>query len=107
MRLLCLAVCVSALWAGDAPRPLYRVETIAGSLNLGDGGPAVAAQFGAIQGIALDRWGNFYVADTDHHRVRKINSTGVVATVAGTGAPGFGGDGGPASAAQLNLPYGL
>src|SRR5947199_9475330 len=108
MRLLWLAaVCGCALRAGDARRPLYRIETVAGSANLGDGGPATAAQFGAIQGIALDRWGNLYVADTDGHRVRKINPAGVVATVAGTGAPGFAGDGGPASAAQLNLPYGV
>src|SRR4051812_19701377 len=108
MRLAVLAaVCVCTLVAADAPRPLYRIETVAGSANLGDGGPATAAQFGAIQGIALDRWGDLYVADTDGHRVRKINPAGIVATIAGTGAPGFSGDGGPASAAQLNLPYGL
>src|SRR4051794_4120751 len=92
-----------ALHAGDAPRPLYRVATVAGSANLGDGGPAIAAQFGAIQGIALDRWGNLYVADTDHHRVRKINAAGIASVFAGAGTPGFSGDGGPAAAAQLNL----
>jgi sugar lactone lactonase YvrE len=108
MRLVVLAaVCVCALVAADAPRPLYRIETVAGSANLGDGGPATAAQFGAIQGIALDRWGNLYVADTDRHRVRKINTAGIVSTLAGTGVPGFSGDGAPAPAAQLNLPYGL
>jgi len=108
MRLLWLAAfCAWFLRAGDAPRPLYRIEAVAGIANLGDGGPATAAQFGAIQGISLDRWGNLYVADTDGHRVRKINPAGIVNIVAGAGAPGFGGDGGPASAAQLNLPYGL
>src|SRR5215212_7172193 len=101
------AICVCALGAGEAPRPLYRIEAVAGSANLGDGGPATAAQFGAIQGIATDRWGNLYVADTDRHRVRKINAAGIVSTLAGSGTAGFTGDGGPATAAQLNLPYGL
>src|SRR5436305_15300855 len=96
------AMFACGLLAADAPRPLYRVETMAGSANLGDGGPATAAQFGAIQGIALDRWGNLYVADTDGQRVRKINASGIVATIAGTGASGFSVDGGPASAAPLN-----
>src|SRR5436305_4710193 len=101
------AMFACGLLAADAPRPLYRVETMAGGANLGDGGPATAAQFGAIQGIALDRWGNLYVADTDGQRVRKVNPAGIVTAIAGTGVPGFSGDGGPASAAQLNLPYGL
>jgi uncharacterized protein (TIGR03437 family) len=74
---------------------------------MGDGGPATAAQIGSIQGIAADRWGNLYLSDTDHHRVRKIDTTGVITTVAGTGAAGFSGDGGPATSAQLNLPYGI
>src|SRR4051794_39247793 len=108
MKLFVLAAAgVCLLAAGDAPRPLYRIETVAGSANLGDGGPATAAQFGAIQGITVDRWGNLYVADTDRHRIRKINPAGIVATVAGCGIPGFSGDGGPAAGAQLNLPYGV
>ncbi|MBZ5619341.1 MAG: hypothetical protein LAQ69_11555 [Acidobacteriia bacterium] len=85
----------------------YRIETVAGSARMGDGGPAAIAQIGAIQGIALDRFGNLYLSDTDHHRVRKVSSAGVITTVAGTGAAGFSGDGGPATSAQLNLPYGL
>jgi uncharacterized protein (TIGR03437 family) len=74
---------------------------------MGDGGPATMAQIGAIQGIALDRFGNLYLSDTDHHRVRKVSGAGVITTIAGTGTAGFGGDGGPATAATLNLPYGL
>ena len=93
--------------AADSPRLLYRVETVAGSDNMGDGGPATAAQIGSIQGIATDRWGNVYLSDTDHHRVRKIDTAGMMSTVAGTGTPGFSGDNGPATNAQLNLPYGL
>ena len=74
---------------------------------MGDGGPATAAQIGTIQGIAVDLLGNVYLSDTDHHRVRKIDTTGIVTTVAGTGTAGFSGDGGPATSAQLNLPYGV
>ena len=62
---------------------------------------------GAIQGVAADRFGNLYLSDTDNHRVRKVNAAGTISTVAGTGAAGFSGDGGPASEARLNLPYGL
>jgi uncharacterized protein (TIGR03437 family) len=108
MRCFLLALaCVLPALAADAPRPLYRIEAVAGSDNLGDGGPALSAQFGNIQGIALDRWGNLYIADTDRHRVRKVAPGGGVSTIAGTGAAGFSGDGGAAVNAQLNLPYGI
>jgi DNA-binding beta-propeller fold protein YncE len=80
---------------------------VAGSGSLGDGGPATAAQIGSLQGIAADRWGNLYLSDTDHNRIRKIDTTGTITTVAGTGVAGFSGDGGPATSAQLNLPYGI
>jgi uncharacterized protein (TIGR03437 family) len=90
-----------------APRVLYRIETVAGSARTGDGGPAIAAQLSNIQGVAVDRFGNLYLSDTDNHRVRKVSPSGVISTLAGTGSAGFSGDGGPAAAAQLNLPYGL
>jgi uncharacterized protein (TIGR03437 family) len=109
-RVFCL---ILALALGPAARSAnlagttYRIEAVAGSAGLGDGGPAAMAQIGAIQGIAADRWGNLYLSDTDHHRIRKVSADGMIATIAGTGAAGFSGDGGPASAAQLNLPYGI
>jgi len=109
-RYLYLAMALAwtpAVNAADSPRLLYSISTVAGSASMGDGGPATAAQIGAIQGIATDRWGNLYLSDTNHHRVRKIAATGIITTVAGTGTAGFGGDGGPATSAQLNLPYGL
>jgi uncharacterized protein (TIGR03437 family) len=93
-------------WGADAARVTYHVETVAGSSRIGDGGPALAAQFSNIQGIAVDRLGNLYLSDTDHHRVRKV-SAGIVITIAGTGVAGFSGDGGSALTAQLNFPYGL
>jgi uncharacterized protein (TIGR03437 family) len=93
--------------AADSPQTVYRIETVAGSAWMGDGGPASAAQIGAIQGVAVDRLGNVYLSDTDNSRVRRVDTKGIITTVAGTGVAGFGGDGGPATAAQLNLPYGL
>jgi uncharacterized protein (TIGR03437 family) len=80
---------------------------VAGSASLGDGGPAIDAQIGAIQGVASDLAGNVYLSDTTHNCVRKIDPKGIVTTVAGTGIAGFSGDGGPATGAQLDLPYGL
>lgn len=96
-------------WAGAAqtPQRVYAIETVAGTLNTGDGGPATSALLGNIQGVAVDRSGNLYISDTDNHRVRKIDTSGVITLVAGTGTAGFGGDGGPAAKASLNLPYGL
>ena len=105
--LLALAWIVPAARGAAAPSVIYHIETVAGSANMGDGGPATAAQISTIQGIAVDRWGNLYVSDTGNHRVRKISPSGVITTIAGTGVAGFSGDGGPAASAQLNLPYGL
>ena len=92
---------------GATPRTAYRITTVAGSGRIGDGGPATAAQLSSVQGVAADRWGSLYVADTDNQRVRKISANGIITTVAGTGTAGFSGDGGPGTAAQLNLPYGV
>ena len=70
---------------------------------LGDGGPAAEACFSAPHTLVADRAGNLYVADTGHHRVRRIDAaTGIVTTVAGTGAKELSGDGGPATAAGLD-----
>ncbi len=109
-RHLCMLTVLAwtpGVWSAALPRTTYRVTTVAGSSQLGDGGPATDAQMGAIQGIAVDRGGNLYLADTDHHRVRRIAPNGAIGTLAGTGTAGYSGDGGPAGAAQLNLPYGL
>ena len=70
----------------------------------GDGGPAVQAQLNLPGDVAVDGAGNVYVADTNNHRIRKVDPSGTTATIAGTGVPGFSGDGGPAVQAQLNLP---
>jgi sugar lactone lactonase YvrE len=82
------------------------VTTIAGGL-VGDGlTPAEAALSGPAQ-MAFDASGNLYVAEFFSHRVRKITPAGVVSTFAGTGQSGFSGDGGAATSAKLNAPWGL
>jgi len=73
----------------------------------GDGGMATAARLNLPQRVALDAAGNLYIADTSNHRIRKVSLDGIISTVAGTGEAGFSGDKGPATAAQLNMPYGL
>ena len=59
-------------------------------------------------GCVVDEAGDLFVVERDGHRVRKIDmNTGLVSTVAGTGEPGFAGDGGPATAAQLKQPHSI
>jgi DNA-binding beta-propeller fold protein YncE len=73
----------------------------------GDGGPAGCAQLNEPCGLAVDRAGSVYIADTGNHRVRQVAPEGTIRTVAGTGRAGFSGDGGPATAARLDRPLGL
>jgi trimeric autotransporter adhesin len=99
------AACFRA--ASAAPATSYVIQTVAGSDNTGDGGPALAAALGQPEGIAVDNAGNIYIADAADNRVRKIAPDGSIQTYAGTGRAGFSGDGGPATAAQLSQPYGI
>ncbi len=73
----------------------------------GDGGPAVDAQLGWVFGLAVDSVGNLYIADSTNSRVRKVDTAGMITTVAGSGESGFSGDGGPATEAQLGTVAGL
>ena len=74
----------------------------------GDGGAATAAELDSPQGLAVDGAGNLYIADVHNQRVRRVDAgTGVISTVAGTGAAGFAGDGGLATAARLSGPMAL
>jgi sugar lactone lactonase YvrE/pimeloyl-ACP methyl ester carboxylesterase len=70
----------------------------------GDGGSATSAQLNSPTRPALDAAGNLYIADLNNNRVRKVDLTGVITTVAGNGTAGFSGDGGSATSAQLNGP---
>lgn len=83
-----------------------RITTIAGngkSAFAGDGGSAIEASLQLPQGIAIDRAGNLFIADTFNHVVRRVDAAGVITTIAGSEG-GLAGDGGPATKAQLNLP---
>ena len=84
------------------------VRDIAGSGGngfTGDGGPAVRAELCIPTGVAVDRAGDVYIADSCNHRIRRVDaSTGVISTVAGSGRPGWSGDGGPATGADLEFP---
>jgi sugar lactone lactonase YvrE len=72
----------------------------------GDNGAATNAKLSGPAGIAVDAAGNLYISDQRNSRIRKVSS-GVIATVAGDGTPGVSGDNGPATAGQLNTPYGV
>ncbi len=88
-----------------------RLTTVAGTgeaTYTGDGGPALAAGFSAPHEIRFDREGHLFVVERDAHAVRRVDAgTGITTTVAGTGEPGFSGDGGPATAAQLRQPHSI
>lgn len=83
------------------------ITTLAGNGNSGysgDGGMATNASLANPGGLAWDLAGNLIFADVANNRVRKVDTNGVITTVAGNGAPGFAGDGGPATEAALNFP---
>jgi streptogramin lyase len=87
------------------------ISTFAGSGKKGysgDGGPALEATFNLPHELRFDREGHLYVVDMSNHAVRRIDAkTRVITTIAGTGAPGYSGDGGPANAAQLKQPHSI
>ena len=98
---------VSPLMIANTP---LVIETYAGNGTQGfsgDEGPATDASLNRPFGVAADTVGNVYIADTYGHRIRKVNSAGVITTVAGNGTPGFGGDGGAATSASLDYPTGI
>jgi sugar lactone lactonase YvrE len=85
------------------------ITTVAGNGTeglSGDGGPAASARIFNAHGIAFDALGNLYIADTDNWRIRKVDISGIITTVAGKGTEGFGGDGGAALSAEL-YPWGV
>src|SRR5439155_24525116 len=87
--------------------PNQSIATVAGGEYgfSGDGGPATSAKLFLPQGIATDSKGAFYLVDS--HRVRKVAPDGTITTVAGNGRNGFSGDGGLATQASFNTPFGI
>ncbi len=85
-----------------------NISTVAGGGSaLGDNVPATSARIGATGNVAFDGAGNLYIGDLWNHRIRKVDTAGVITIYAGTGIAGFSGDGGPAASAQLDSPTGL
>jgi sugar lactone lactonase YvrE len=84
------------------------ITTVAGGGSDGDGDPATTAILNSPQDAVVDSAGNLYIADTNDNRVREVNrASGVITTIAGTGAAGYTGNGGPATAAELSAPKAL
>ncbi|HTA83822.1 MAG TPA: T9SS type A sorting domain-containing protein [Bacteroidia bacterium] len=86
------------------------ISTIAGNGNVGstgDGGEATSAELAYPYGVTVDTKGNTYIGDANSSLVRMINSNGIISTIAGNGTAGYKGDGGPATAAEINSPVSL
>ena len=102
-----------SLFIADLTHRIRRVDpsgiitTVAGTRERGysgDGGPAIRARLNSPVGLAVDAAGNLLIADSHNHRIRRVDPSGAISTIAGTGEPGFAGDGGPAAEAQLHNP---
>jgi len=86
------------------------ITTVAGNGTAsygGDGAAATNASLYSPRAVAVDNLGNLYIADTSNNRIRKVDSTGLITTLAGTNSSGFAGDGGLATSAILNQPWGV
>ena len=109
---LLLSVCCAALALAPAAAPAATgdISTFAGTGALGffgDDGPASAARFTGVEGVAVAPDGSVLIADRNNQRVRRVAPDGTISTIAGTGTAGATGDGGLATAAQLNFPQGV
>lgn len=86
------------------------ITTFAGSGSIGysgDGGAATSAQLSVPSGVAVDAFGNVFIADSANNVIRKVDTNGIITTFAGNGTSGFWGDGGPATNAELAGPTGV
>jgi sugar lactone lactonase YvrE len=103
--------CIGDLFIADSSNSRIRevgtngtIVTVAGR-NLNDGDFATNATLNSAGGIAFDSVGNFYIADAYNNRVRKVDTNGIITTMAGNGIPAYSGDGGAATNASLNRPF--
>lgn len=100
-----LGAVVFAALAVAAAHGQAIIRTVAGdgaAAYSGDGGLATSAAINHSRGLAIDVNGNMYIADTDNSRIRRVTPTGMISTFAGNGTPGYSGDGGLATAAELS-----
>lgn len=82
------------------------INTVAGNGSFGfagDGGLSTSAELAPEGSVVVGAAGSLYIADTDNSRIRRVRPDGIITTVAGTGVPGFNGDGGPATSAALSV----
>jgi len=113
------SVCVDVsgnIYIADRANNRIRMVTTAGIINTyagngsggysGDGGPATAAMLDSPWEVITDASGNLYIADSNN-RIRKVTTAGIISTIAGNGTAGYSGDGGQATAAELNGPTGI
>jgi sugar lactone lactonase YvrE len=107
MILLTVLFLYSVSLFAQAPGTIQTIAGMGSSSFSGDGGPANLATLNVAVDVAADNAGNLFIADQFNHRIRKIAPDGTISTVAGTGAPGYSGDGGPAVNAQINTPTGI
>ena len=101
------ALAVGTLMVGQALAGAGDISTVAGdgiATFSGDGGPATSARLRNPFGVELDSSGNLFIADLGNNRIRKVDTSGNISTVAGNGSQGFSGDGGPATSTKLNNP---
>jgi len=97
-------------WRLDGAALADAIRTVAGNGKQGysgDGGAAINASLNYPCGVALDAAGNLYIIDNNNERIRKVDTKGIITTVAGNGGKGYSGDGGPAANASLDTPYGV
>ena len=105
------------IYIGDEIGRIRRIDAASGIITTvvgtgmagysGDGGPAASARIGAPTAIRFDGEGNLYFSDSVHHVVRRVDTAGIITTLAGTGEPGFSPDGTPADQARLHTPSGM
>jgi hypothetical protein len=105
------------VYIADIANNRIRIVNTAGIINTfagngtagysGDGAAATAAKLNGPQGVAVDALGNLYIADQYNNVIRKVNTSGIISTVAGNVTQGYNGDGGAATAAEINQPYGV